>query len=372
MSGEHRYEVQAGIFLLVTLGMFVLSIYFLGRDRQLFETQVEYLAEFPDIKGLNEGAPVRLGGIAIGRVAGIAFAGEGTESRIQVRVLVNDGYVPRLRADAEASIDTQGLLGDRFISINGGVSPNPLLPGAVLKAKAASDIGQALARAGSLVDSAADVAERLSNLASKLDGQPIDDFSAVLASTASLLKEVESGQGLLHRLVYSKQDGDSLLGNIDKAAKDLSEIVGELKQGDGLLHALVYGEQGAETVSALGDAARGLATASQEISQVASQIRNGKGLVNQLLYAESPEGVDDIVASLSRTAQNLENVSRSLSEGSGTLGALLIDSKLYDNVVEITDDAKRSYILRRAIRQSLEAGASPEDKKEFADVATAN
>ncbi len=36
------------------------------------------------------------------------------------------------------------------------------------------------------------------------------------------------------------------------------------------------------------------------------------------------------------------------------MGALLVDSKLYDNLVEVTEDAKRSIILRHAIRTSLE------------------
>ena len=42
-----------------------------------------------------------------------------------------------------------------------------------------------------------------------------------------------------------------------------------------------------------------------------------------------------------------------LSRGTGTLGALLVDPKLYDNLTEITDGAKRSFLLRQAVRSSL-------------------
>ncbi len=367
MSTEHRYEMQAGIFLIITLVLFVLSIYFLGRDRQIFEKQLEFFTEFKDTKGLNEGAPVRLGGISIGRVANIKFGGNEVDSKVRVGLLLNESFVSRIRHDAMALIDTQGLLGDRFVSIRGGTATAELAPGSLIRSKESSDVGQALARAGSLVDSSAEIAERVNSLITKLEDKPLMDLESVLASTASLLNEVENGQGMLHRLVYSKKDGDSVMGNLEAAAKDVREIVHEMKSGEGLLPALVYGEDGQETVQALGDAARAIATASGEISEVTAQIRNGKGLVNQLLYAESPDGVEDIIASLSRSAANLEQVSRSLSEGSGTLGALLIDSKLYDNVVEITDDAKRSYILRRAIRKSLEAGGDGERNSDSED-----
>jgi len=57
--------------------------------------------------------------------------------------------------------------------------------------------------------------------------------------------------------------------------------------------------------------------------------------------------------------QNLKQASAALAKGSGTLGALLMDSRLYDNLIEVTDDAKRSLILRQAIRSSLE-GAAPQ------------
>jgi hypothetical protein len=49
----------------------------------------------------------------------------------------------------------------------------------------------------------------------------------------------------------------------------------------------------------------------------------------------------------------LRTTSDALASGTGTLGALILDPQLYDNLVEVTDGAKRSFILRQAIRSSL-------------------
>jgi hypothetical protein len=63
--------------------------------------------------------------------------------------------------------------------------------------------------------------------------------------------------------------------------------------------------------------------------------------------------IEEVLVSLAKTAQNLRTTSDALATGTGTLGALILDPQLYDNLVEVTDGAKRSFILRQAIRSSL-------------------
>jgi hypothetical protein len=60
-----------------------------------------------------------------------------------------------------------------------------------------------------------------------------------------------------------------------------------------------------------------------------------------------------VLVNLSQSAQNLKVATDALANGTGTLGALLVDPRLYDNLVEITDGAKRSFLLRQAVRSSL-------------------
>src|SRR5690606_40323182 len=74
------------------------------------------------------------------------------------------------------------------------------------------------------------------------------------------------------------------------------------------------------------------------------------------IYDKAPENIDDIVAKLNRTASNLEKASKALSEGEGTLGALLVDAQLYNNAVEITDGAKRSFLLKEARSEERRVG----------------
>ena len=60
-----------------------------------------------------------------------------------------------------------------------------------------------------------------------------------------------------------------------------------------------------------------------------------------------------LVQNLHEVTADLKSASRALAHGEGTLGALLVDSQLYDNLIEVTDGAKRSFLLREAIRSTL-------------------
>lgn len=108
--------------LLVGLVMLVLivGLVYLSTQRgqvDLFDTW-EYIvhAEFPTVGGLQEGAPVELAGVTIGRVDTIALVGR----KAQVTMSLRSG-VP-LHEDAQAEIKAKGLIGERYIALSPGRS----------------------------------------------------------------------------------------------------------------------------------------------------------------------------------------------------------------------------------------------------------
>ena len=353
MMVRHKYEVAAGIFLLAAMALFALSVWVLGREREIFSEQREYYTMFKDVKGLAVGAPVRLGGISIGRVAEIGFAANLQDQSIHVKMLINEKYLERLRADSKVSLETQGLLGDRFLSINPGQTPKQLLPGAIMQSVEASDIADILEKAGKIAENTVRISESADEFFRKFKEETLTGLTEASQHIAALTKEIEQGGGLLHRLIYSKKDGDDIMKMLTDTSADLRRIMREINEGDGLLHALIHGEGGAKTMEGLSQASQSLGAAAAHISEMAQEVKSGQGLAHDLIYGRSPEGLSAAVEKLNQTAENLRLASEALSKGSGTLGALLVDPQLYDNLVEVTDEAKRSMILREAIRSSL-------------------
>ncbi|RMG42417.1 MAG: MCE family protein [Candidatus Dadabacteria bacterium] len=351
---KHSYEFQAGLFLIVAICAVALSVWYLGKDREIFSDQEEFVTTFRDVKGLKEGAPVRFGGITVGRVDKIGFGPDMNNPTVYVRFLVNERYLHHIRTSTVAELQTQGLLGDRFLALMPGGKGTIAKPGSLIKSHEGSEIEDVLNKASRVVDNTVDISESVKDFlkAFKTDTQP--KLTEAAKHLAAITKEIEEGDGMMHQLIYSKEAGDKIIKSLSSITSDLKSVMAEVKNGEGLLHALVYDPDGGKAVSSLVSAANNLSTTAEHINALAAEIRNGSGLLHGLVYEKAPsDAVSKIIINLNKTAENLEKASRALADGSGTIGALLIDSKLYDNLVEVTDGAKRSLILRHAIRQSL-------------------
>lgn len=353
-----RNELKAGIFIGVSLLLVGVLILVMGRERQIFAKQVEFHTTFKDVKGLAVGAPVRLGGIPIGRVARVAFANDQSDFRVHVTLSVNEAYLERVRKDVTVSIETAGLLGDRFVAISPGSSMEVLPTGSTLPATEASDLAQVMVRAQTAIENTTQISEKINNALEGLSPKAITNFSDAAKGLSILLTDVKEEKGLLHRLIYSEEDGGRMIKNVTKATQDLSDLIGQVKGGNGLLHALFYSPTGDETMKGFSQAAGSIGHATEELAKLLSAAREGKGLIHDLIYTEVSPGevtkrIEKVLTALNETVYNLKAASDALANGTGTLGALLVDPQLYDNLVEVTDGAKRSFLLRQAIRSSL-------------------
>lgn len=350
-----RSEIRAGLFLLVGLACFLALIFTLGSERQLFAVQREYVAHFNDVLGLSPGAPVRMGGITIGRVKDVAFLEDPSTTGVKVTLLVNEQFTSRLSKYAVVSIETQGLLGDRFLTIElpPGEPFEPAPPGSLLSARQPADIGQVAGKLATVADNAAAITDQVRVFLSGFDPQSKDNLGSVIESTAKLLRAATEGQGTLHRLLFSESDAESLVGGAAATMENLRKVSKEIVEGDGVLHALVFDEGGEEAVTDFRTAAVHVGALAEGLQEVVRAVREEKGLLHDLVYGGEDAALGDALRNLALIVQNLERVSDAIARGNGTLGALLIDPTLYDNLIEVTDEAKRSFVLRQLIRSSM-------------------
>jgi phospholipid/cholesterol/gamma-HCH transport system substrate-binding protein len=353
-----RNEIKAGSFVLISLVLVSALIVIMGRERQIFAKQSKFYAFFKDVKGLSSGAPVRMGGIPVGRVDKVGFSDNPQDPQVRVTVLVNEDYLDRIRRDSMVLIDTQGLLGDRFVSLTSGVDPTRVTPGSQLPSQEISDLQQVMQRAQAAVDNTGQITERINQALEGLSPETFRNIASASQSIAEIFKAIKSEEGFIHRLIYSESEGKKLVESISATSKDISDLAKEVRNGKGVLHALVYSDGGERAVQRIFDASDSVASASDNLSALLLQAKNGHGLIHDLIYTDIEPGtvakrLEQSLVALATMANNLKVASDALAQGTGTLGALILDPKLYDNLVEVTDGAKRSFILRQAIRSSL-------------------
>jgi phospholipid/cholesterol/gamma-HCH transport system substrate-binding protein len=126
MKSSHQIELTAGIFLLLAIGALVfLAVQ--ATDRGVTSGgSYELTANFTNVGGLKPRAKVALGGVTIGQVESIALDQDSFEARVVMSISNEFSDLPE---DSSASILTSGILGDQFIGIEPGGSPEPLQAG---------------------------------------------------------------------------------------------------------------------------------------------------------------------------------------------------------------------------------------------------
>ncbi len=371
---QSSLQIRIGAFILAGLLVFFAIIYLLGAQARYFERKYDLIAEFTDVGGLIEGATVRLAGVQIGRVTGVTLP-EQPGGKVRVTLTIARRYAERIRRDSEAHIATQGLLGDKIVEISLGTPAAPALqPGDIVASREPVEMQQ-------MVKAGVETMQTVKELATGLKG--------TMARVDRIAREVESGKGLVHALIYDEPESlhrlnailartqnllaraeqrDSAVGVLlspesGKSARALLAAMDALGRGaekaDGretLLSALLYDPQ----YKAVADDLR---TVARNFRDVSERVAQGQGLLGQLTRDGSDGtagALGDATADFRAAMANLRQVTERLRAGEGTMGGLLEDPTVYENLVQFLEGARRSFLLRSLIRSTIDSGRAAE------------
>ena len=120
MERDRSLEIKVGLFVGMGLVLGLATLLLLGSEQNLFERNYPIQASFQDISGMRTGAAVRLAGMDVGLVTQINFSRDLGDKRVELLMRVAERYRERIRKDTIASIKTQGVLGDKYISLSLG------------------------------------------------------------------------------------------------------------------------------------------------------------------------------------------------------------------------------------------------------------
>jgi phospholipid/cholesterol/gamma-HCH transport system substrate-binding protein len=134
---KYSKESVVGIFVLIGIACIGYMTIKLG-DLGLFEDEsYTLMARFTKVTGLRSGSAVNMLGLEVGRVGKMTMDQDKQLAVVELRI--NNGV--KVYDDAIASIKTEGLIGDRYVSIDAGGSGAELKPGDIItETEAPADI----------------------------------------------------------------------------------------------------------------------------------------------------------------------------------------------------------------------------------------
>jgi phospholipid/cholesterol/gamma-HCH transport system substrate-binding protein len=129
MRATRTLEVGTGLFVLLGFAaLFFLTTQLPSSGLRLGGGTAAYhlTAEFDNVGDLKTGSPVTMAGVRVGEVEAIRFDPESYKAVTTLRI---DSQFDRIPDDSDASVQTQGLLGGKYIGIGPGGSDTYLKDG---------------------------------------------------------------------------------------------------------------------------------------------------------------------------------------------------------------------------------------------------
>ncbi len=345
MRNQKIINFRVGLFVLITVSLFTLIVFFLSGEQRFFEKSYTLKTSFANTAGLIKGAAVRLSGVRIGAVTKIDFAPHPDSDKvISVTMKVNKEGMERLNPDAKATIRTEGLLGDKYIEILPGDQP-PLahLPDIFeIESQTPIEFASIIGQSGDLLSNIISISESLDKIVKGFGkDENMKNISKTIASLKASseaiqenLEAIKNSNGILNTMIYGPKDasgkkiGENTLIKLNKTITKLDKVLDEVNRGDGTLHALIYDRN-----------------LTDEIDGTMSNIK---------IASEKLNGENGVITELQETMSNFREISEMLRGGEGTLGALLIDPSVYDSLKGILGEAERSRFVRAAVQYLID------------------
>lgn len=117
MEKQSGYTWKLGMFVTIGLLLFVMAVYFIGKQKNLFGSTFHITSQFKTVSGLEVGNNVRFSGINVGTVEQIQLKNDST---VMVVMVMKEDVRKFIKTDATASIGSDGLMGDKVLTISPG------------------------------------------------------------------------------------------------------------------------------------------------------------------------------------------------------------------------------------------------------------
>ena len=270
-----QFKTRLGIFIAGGIAIFVIAIFIIGKQQNLFNPVFKITTTFFNVSGLGVGNNIRFSGIDVGIVDNIKIINDST---VQVDMLIRKDVQMFIKADSYASIGSEGIIGDRIIIITQGSNNAPMaIDGQHILSKEPVETDDIIISLKTTAESA----------------------EVITLQLAEIMTNINNGQGMLGRLIQDSTIAENVnltIENFRKSSEGLDETIEVTKDN-------VFA-----FMESLQKTAAKTEVASYQLGEIMMKINNGEGAIGMLIRDTT------IVNNIDETLINLKESSIGLNE----------------------------------------------------------
>jgi phospholipid/cholesterol/gamma-HCH transport system substrate-binding protein len=326
-------SLEAKVGLLILTAAILLGGFLFVLGGVSFEDAYSVFVDFDNPGSIQPGAAVRIGGVKVGAIEDVTYMGRrldpatGRRPLVRVRVSIHESVRETVHEDARFYVTSQGVLGEQFIAVEPGSPDAPVLAeGAIVEGVDPPRLDLALSLGYELLETLVDAIHTNR-----------EDLGTLLDDVVALVHQLR----LL--LVENQGDVDAIIDNVRTLSEEGVTTLRSARE------AYIDGDRPQRIMR---NVDRTVAVVSRDAPTLVHDVGQATRGVNDVLSTFGPEQrqqLQNTIASAERIATNAETtvteagqVVHHLREGQGTVGALLMDEEIYDDLQELIRDLKHN------------------------------
>lgn len=344
-------EARVGIFVLLGLVVLTYFTFRVSKWGAIAERGYRLTVDFDSASGLEPKSNVKMAGVPVGRVEEIRLV----DHRARLVLRIQEGV--RIPVDSVASIQSQGLLGEKYVEILPGKEADRTLPagGRVENTLPPANLDEIVRKVAVIAEDVQRFTETLSSTLGTEEGRK---------ALSDILRNVQEMTETLRVVVTANEERlNRILANVDTLSADLKEISSGSKED---LRATIANLR--EFSETLKNETPGLARKLEEMSERVSAVVGE----NRENIRESLENLRSASGKLDNTLESASSVLGRIDRGEGTLGKLVTDDTtigtLNDTLEGINRFVRRTESLKTFLDYRLEFQTEPSEYKHYVNL----
>ncbi|WP_395043993.1 MlaD family protein [Flavobacterium sp.] len=354
MNNQNSSTWKLGIFVIIGIVLFIVTIYFIGINRNLFGSNFSLKSEFKNVSGLKEGSNVRLSGISIGTVNKIYFI---SDSLVLVKMLIKKDVQKYIKTDAIASIGSDGLVGDKVLIITSGTSSKKVVKNnAVIESYVSIEIEDIMRSVQKSANNAEIITKQLIRFSYKMNNE----------------------KGLLSKIMTNKNFANSVestIVNLEISAKELAEFTPKINNPNGAVSKIFTDNEFANKIE---NAISNIQNSTKDIGTFTAKINNDDSFLSKLLTDKKfAEKLETTLLNLENSSNELVKLTTKINNENNVLSKIIGNERLGNSIdstiinletaskelKELEAAAKNNFLLRGYFKKKKKVEQKKEEQK---------
>ena len=348
-----NHNVLVGIFVTAAIVLFGACLFLIGNQHKAFNRHVVFYTNFQNVDGLPKGATVRVDGMDAGELVNIQIPA-GPAQKFRLKMNVEDRLHGLIREDSLVTVETEGLVGDKFLLIHHGSDRVPEAPPeSTLASKEPFDITKMLEQAQGIMTQASTTITALQGTMKDVSGRldtTLDTATGTIRNVDGVVLDVRNGKGTAGLLLEDKATATDVRQSIANVRQTTEKLNSTSTRADSLLADV----QSRQLVPKIDDTLTSAKAATQNLDQTTEQINS----TLKSAFAQDQYG-EDAGTNLQQSLTNLNEASGNLTDDTEALKHEFFfkgfyKHRGYDNLEDLPAEQYRAGQIFKSMPESRE------------------